>query len=140
MAHRREQLQGLAITAPAAAQDLPVDGQTLQYGYLPCHHPLAHQLVEVHRIDLVEYPEKRGITWGQVFFGFGGIAAAQRPKLSLAKLPGYIFKGLIAPGAHEHGHRRTSQHKSLAMTQAVPAALVAEGFEQIQQRAQCLGP
>ena len=101
---------------------------------------MACQLGELHCIDLVDYPEESGITWGQALFGFGVVAAAQRPQLSLAQLPGYIFKGLVAPGAHEHGHRYTSQHKSLAMTQAVPAALVLESFEQIQQRAQCLDP
>ena len=113
VAHRREQLQRLAIGASAAAQTFAIHGQALENGNFLGHHPLADAQVKFGGVQAVEHPKESAVAGGAVTAGFRVQATAQCPQLSLRELVALIFKGFIATSAHEHGDSSAGQHKGL---------------------------
>jgi hypothetical protein len=98
------------------------------------HQPLANPEVKSGGLQAVEHPEEGAVAGRAVAAGLGVLTTTQRPQLPLGQLFALIFKGLVATGAHEHGHGRAGQHERLRMPQTMPAATILELAKDGQQR------
>jgi len=118
MAHGREQLQGLALVASAAAHGLVVHGQARQSRDLLCQEQGADDAFKVRGVQFGDDPEKRRVD-GRTVAAFFVFSATQRLQLALGQFAALVLESLVAARAHQRRHRRAGQDKGLLMPQAM---------------------